>query len=134
MVKPELAPRRAANQDQLGAQSRSGCEPAWRKKPGQWIFIWTFAGYSNVVGEGLAEGCLSTSLAIFVSKWLDTVGGGLPSNTAGVSVLDFDSNPQGYRALCRKSKDLAPLPRGCDHQLKGTNVNESQVKGPRSLP
>jgi hypothetical protein len=87
----------------------------------------------NVVGGGLVEGCVSTSLAVFVSTWLEAVGGGFPSNAAGVSAPDLDSNPQGYRALCRESKELAPLPRGCDHQLEGTNVNESQIKGPRSL-
>jgi hypothetical protein len=44
-----------------------------------------FARNANVVGGGLAEGCLSPGLAIFVSKWLEVVGGGFPSNTAGVS-------------------------------------------------
>lgn len=47
----------------------------WREKPGQWIFVWMFAGYSNVVGEELAEGCLSPSLVVFVSKWLILTAG-----------------------------------------------------------
>ena len=34
-----------------------------------------FAGYSDVVGEGLAEGCLSPSLVVFVSKWLILTAG-----------------------------------------------------------
>ena len=107
----------------------------WREKPGQWIFVWMFAGYSNVVGEELAEGCLSPSLVVFVSKWLDSVGGCLPSNTARVSAPDLNSNPQEYRALCRESKesgskiettsthmrrDFTPSVRGWDHQSKKT--------------